>query len=273
MSSILISTDTLATWIAEDRAVTLIDVRWYLAAPGHSRAREAHEEYLAGHLPGAHWVDLETELADPPGVGGRHPLPDRERFAAAMRRCGVCADRPVVVMDHGNLHAAARLWWLLVDAGHGQVYVLDGGVGAWQEQRRPLTDTLPGPTSSDFDPMPGHLPQVSTEDVAQGNLRLWDVRSAERYRGEQEPVDHVAGHIPGARNLPDPVVREGRLLSVEQLRELFSEVRTGDVVHCGSGISASTTVLALEVAGIRGVALYPGSWSAWITDPTRPVAG
>jgi thiosulfate/3-mercaptopyruvate sulfurtransferase len=256
----------------------LLDVRWQLGGP------PGRPHYDAGHIPGAVYIDLDAELAGPPGAGGRHPLPDLDVFTAAMRRAGVSASRLVVVYDGGQGWAAARAWWMLRWSGHPDVRVLDGGLAAWQG---PLETTTPSPCCAggpppapgDFTPTPGALPLLTADDAASLASRglLLDARAAERYRGDVEPIDPVAGHIPGAVNAPtaDNVSTDGCLLPADQLAQRFKALgATEDTevgVYCGSGVSAAHQVLALAVAGIPA-ALYLGSWSEWCADPTRPVA-
>ncbi|MDK1475935.1 sulfurtransferase [Streptomyces sp. 549] len=248
----------------------LLDVRWEQGGPSGRPA------YAAGHLPGAVYVDLDTELAGPAGSGGRHPLPDPDDFGTTMRRAGVSADRPVVVYDGGQGWAAARAWWLLRWAGHEQVRVLDGGLAAWPG---PLSTELPEPAPGDFEPRPGSVP-VLDADGAAGLARrgvLLDARAGERYRGEVEPIDPVAGHIPGALSAPttENVTPEGTFRPPGELADRFAAlgaVPGAEVgVYCGSGVSGAHQVLALAAAG-TDAALYPGSWSAWSADPERPVA-
>ncbi|MCQ4083007.1 sulfurtransferase [Streptomyces sp. RB6PN25] len=248
----------------------LLDVRYQLGGP------PGRPQYEAGHIPGAVYVDLDSELAGPPGAAGRHPLPDLDVFAEAMRRAGVSASRPVVVYDGGQGWAAARAWWLLRWTGHPDVRVLDGGLAAWQG---PLETTTPTPVPGDFTPVPGALPLLTADDAAALARRglLLDARAPERYRGEVEPIDPVAGHIPGAVNAPTTgnVAADGRFLPANQLAQRFKALgATEDTevgVYCGSGVSAAQEVLALAVAGIQA-ALYVGSWSEWTADPSRPVA-
>jgi len=255
----------------------LLDTRLALSGPS------GREQYDAGHLPGAAYVDLDDDLADPPGAGGRHPLPDPARFAAAMRRAGVRRGSSVVVYDAGPATAAARLWWLLRDLGHDDVMVLDGGLAAWTAAGRSLSTEAVAPEPGDWVGVPGHLTAVDEEEASAVARRgvLIDVRAAERFRGEAEPLDPVAGHVPGAVNAPlsgntDEV---GRFRSPAELRSRFEALGVQDGVlvaaYCGSGVTACQTILALRLAGIdpeQRVALYPGSWSGWITDPHRPVA-
>ncbi len=258
------------TQLLDGTAVTLLDVRWTLGE------RTGHDAYLKGHLPGAVYVDLDDELASAPGAGGRHPLPSPEVFTEAMQRAGVDADRPVVAYDAAPGFSAARLWWLLTDAGHADVRVLNGGFRAWRDAGQPVESGEVLPDRGSFVPEPGHRPTVDAEGVAahvRSGGALHDVRGAERYRGEDETVDPVAGHIPGARNVPVMALTGGGgFLPAEALREKLASVSPGDVLSCGSGITASAAMLAAEHAGIEGLVLYPGSWSGWITDPSRPVA-
>ncbi|MFE0773712.1 sulfurtransferase, partial [Streptomyces sp. NPDC058861] len=193
----IISASELLSESAGVRPPVLLDVRWALGGPP---GRPAYE---AGHLPGAVYVDLDTELAGPPGSGGRHPLPDPEAFGAAMRRAGVSADRPVVVYDGGSGWGAARAWWLLRWAGHPDVRVLDGGLAAWTGE---LTEEVPAPGPGDFRPRPGALGLLDADGAAafaRSGLLL-DARAAERYRGDVEPLDRVGGHIPGASRTRAP---------------------------------------------------------------------
>jgi len=242
--------------------------------------------YAEGHVPGAVFVDLDLELTSPPGAGGRHPLPDPAVFAAAMRRAGVTLDRPVVVMDGREGSVAARMWWLLRHHGHDHVRLLDGGLAAWVaaggvvatgDEGSPYDDD--GPAGERFTADAARLPVVDAAGAAAlaGDGVLLDARAEVRYLGQSEPIDPVAGHIPGAVSVPtlDLVDADGRLLPADVLRTLFAGVgvRPGSPVgvYCGSGVTASHEVLALAEAGIEA-ALYAGSWSDWITDPSRPVA-
>jgi thiosulfate/3-mercaptopyruvate sulfurtransferase len=266
----LISADELA---AAPVPPVLLDVRYRLGGP------PGHGEYAKGHIPGARYVDLDAELAAPPGAAGRHPLPDAGEFGAAMRRAGVGADFDVVVYDDWNGWGPARAWWLLRWAGHPRVRVLDGGLAAWQAAGQPLSTEEPPPGDGDFVPRPGSMPVVDAEGAAALARRgvLLDARAAERYRGEVEPIDRVAGHIPGAVNAPTTanVTAEGAFLPAADLSARFAALGAGPGaevgVYCGSGVSAAHELLALAEAGITA-ALYPGSWSEWTADETRPVA-
>ncbi|MFD3423785.1 sulfurtransferase [Streptomyces decoyicus] len=273
MNAIITATE-LASELARPTAPVLLDVRYQLGGP------PGRPVYEAGHVPGAVYVDLESELASPPGPGGRHPLPDLDVFADAMRAAGVRADRPVVVYDGGQGWAAARAWWLLRWTGHPDVRVLDGGLAAWQASGGELSAGQPVTRAGDFVPVPGGLPLLRADDAAALARRgvLLDARAAERYRGEVEPIDKVAGHIPGAVSAPttENVVEGGTVFrDASELAKRFASVgATADVevgVYCGSGVSAAHQVLALAVAGVPA-ALYVGSWSEWSADPSRPVA-
>jgi thiosulfate/3-mercaptopyruvate sulfurtransferase len=272
MNAIITASD-LARELAGERPPVLLDVRYQLGGP------PGRPVYDAGHLPGAVYVDLDTELAGPAGSGGRHPLPDLATFGSAMRRAGVSTDRAVVVYDGGQGWAAARAWWLLCWAGHADVRVLDGGLPAWAAESGALSTKVPEPAEGTFVPEPGGLPLL-TADGAATLVRsgvLLDARARERYRGEIEPIDPVAGHIPGAVSAPttENVDEDGRLRSAAELRERFASLGVDGKrevgVYCGSGVSAAQEVLALAVAGIPA-ALYVGSWSEWSSDPERPVA-
>ena len=264
---------TLVSVAAVPPEATLLDVRWELGGP------PGWPDYLEGHIPGAAFVDLETALAGPAGDGGRHPLPSADEFGSAMRAVGVSAVRPVVVYDGGSSMAAARAWWLLRYFGHPRVFVLDGGFSAWSAAGLAIERAVPPVEPGDFVPRPGGMPLLDAAGaavVARAGVLL-DARVPERFRGEREPIDAVAGHIPGAVNLPNSslVEGDGRFLDAASLRDRFTAAGVGDGVevgaYCGSGVSAAHEVLALELGGYRG-ALYVGSWSEWIRDPGRPVA-
>jgi thiosulfate/3-mercaptopyruvate sulfurtransferase len=269
----LITVAALAAELAGPEPPTLIDARWRLGGP------PGIDSYRAGHLPGARYVDLDRDLSGRPGPAGRHPLPGTGDFQTAMRRAGVRDGHPVVVYDDGGTLAAARAWWLLRYFGHGQVQVLDGGFRAWQAAGQPLTGAEPDPQPGDFTARPGHMPLLDAEGAsatARAGLLL-DVRAAERYRGETEPVDPVGGHIPGAVNAPftGSLTGEGTFREPAELRERFAALGAapGERVgaYCGSGVTAAQEVLALELAGIPA-ALYIGSWSNWLAEPGHPVA-
>jgi thiosulfate/3-mercaptopyruvate sulfurtransferase len=268
--------------------VVLLDIQWNLTSAGGPPGREL---YATAHLPGAHHVDLDAELAAAPGPGGRHPLPTAQAVEALMRRCGASNDSRIVVYDQGTSYAAARAWWVLRYFGAQDVRVLDGGLAAWVAAGLPtstdvpalLTSTdapAPGTGTGAFVARPGQLPCLDADGAAAlaRDGVLLDARAPERFRGESEPIDPVAGHIPGAVNAPtvDNATADGRFLDSDALRQRFVGlgVQQGDGpvgAYCGSGVTAAHEVLALHEAGIDA-ALYVGSWSDWVTDPTRPVA-
>src|SRR5947209_7247580 len=264
-----------AAWLGAhlgDPRLRVIDFRWLQGQPGRAG-------YEAGHIPGAVFVDLEAEgLSGHRAEGGRHPLPERQAFEAAMRDAGVNRDCTVVVYDDQHGFTACRLWWTLRYFGHDAVAVLDDGLAGW-----------PGPLATGPHPMPpgdfvAGEPRTSMkvdyEDVRDlpGSCVLLDARGPERYRGEVEPTDPRAGHIPGAFSAPwgGNLDGAGRFKDPDELVRRFRDLRVedgGDVVaYCGSGVSACVNLLALERAGLTGVRLYPGSWSEWSTKPDAPVA-
>ncbi len=275
----LIDVASLARSLAGGPGPVLLDIRWRLGGPPGLAG------YRAGHLPGAVFVDLDRDLSGPPGAGGRHPLPAAARFQAAMRRAGVRDGRDVVVYDEADAMAAARGWWLLRYFGHDRVQVLDGGYRAWVAGGQPVATGDEHAAPGDFTARPGGLPLLDAAGAA-GLARhglLLDARAAERYRGDTEPVDPVAGHIPGAVSAPadGSLGPDGRFLPPDRLRARFAALAArggatavapaGVGVYCGSGVTAAHEVLALALAG-QVAALYAGSWSHWITDPGRPVA-
>ena len=275
----LVDVESLATELAGAAPPVLLDVRWSLGGP------PGIDSYRAGHLPGAAFVDLDTDLAGSPGSGGRHPLPLAGDFEAAMRRLGVRSGYPVVVYDDGDSTIAARAWWTLRYFGHDQVRALDGGFRAWADAGQPVTVDEPVVEAGDFTATAGQLPVLDAAGAAAlaRSGVLLDARAGERYRGEVEPVDPAAGHIPGAVSAPTAanVGPDGRFLPPGELRRRFEDlgVTTGqrgvldlDIgAYCGSGVTAAHEVLALELAGVPA-SLYVGSWSAWTADPSRPIA-
>lgn len=254
-------------------SVTVLDVRWRLDRP------DGRPDYLAGHIPGAVWVDLDSELASHGAPEeGRHPLPSLETLQTAARRWGLDDGATVIVYDDWDSLAAARAWWLLRGSGVADVRVLDGGLSAWRDAGFALEtdDVVPRTGGITLTAMSGGVLSTSaaTRWIATGVLL--DARAPERYRGEVEPLDPVAGHIPGAHNLPAAaVVESGRFRDPDALRQVFAAVgATPDVpvaAYCGSGITAAHTALAGAIAGIE-VSVYPGSWSAWSNTPGLPVA-
>jgi len=250
----------------------VLDVQYTLSGEGPAL-------YAAAHLPGAPHLDLDAVLAGPPGDGGRHPLPDADVLQDGLRALGVREGDSVVVYDQQTSLASARAWWILRWAGLTDVRVLDGGLAAWQEAGLAVTTDVSEPTTGDVTVRVGSVPVLdatAAAGVAQDGILL-DSRAAERFRGETEPIDAVAGHIPGARNAPmaDQLTADGRFRSPEELRALFTGLGVDDQrevgTTCGSGVTAAHTALALHLAGFEA-APYIGSWSHWITDPERPVA-
>jgi len=269
----LITARELAALLGGGRTARLLDVRWRLDRP------DGRSEYLEAHLPGAVYVDLDHELASHGRPeDGRHPLPTRDALESAARRWGLRAGDTVVAYDDAGGLAAARAWWLLSRAGVADVRVLDGGLSAWTREGLPLEE-------GDVVPQPGDIVlHDATEGIADiDDAAAWpsrgvllDVRAAERYRGEVEPLDPIAGHIPGAVNLPiSTLLSDGLLRSSDELRAAFEAAGatqdTPVAAYCGSGITAAQAALAGVVAGID-VTVYPGSWSQWSNSPGRPVA-
>lgn len=268
----LIDVPALASLLADAHPPTLIDVRWRLGGP------PGREAYLEGHIPGAAFLDLDAELCGPPGPAGRHPLPEPAALQVALRRAGVRTGHPVIVYDAGDGQAAARAWWTLRWAGQSGVRMLDGGFAAWHDAGRPVEPGEARPVPGDITVVPGQMP-VLDADAAAAIARtgaLVDARVEARFRGETEPVDPVAGHIPGAVNVPaaDLVGPDGRLRAPAELRAIFERagVRGPVGAYCGSGVAAANTVLAMTLAGYDDPALYVGSWSNWVADESREVS-
>jgi thiosulfate/3-mercaptopyruvate sulfurtransferase len=256
----------------------VVDCRFTLTDPPAGRAA-----YGRGHIPGARYAHLDDDLARHPRPGeGRHPLPDPERFAATLGSWGIDRDTAVVAYDEGSGAIAARLWWLLGWIGHARRAVLDGGFAAWQEAGLPIERSEPRVQPRRYGaPRPEPRGVVATEDLAAdlaaGGL-LVDARAAPRYRGEQEPIDPKAGHVPGARNRPFSanVTVAGRFRPPAELRGELTELLGGRgadrlIAMCGSGVTACHLLLAMDVAGLPGGRLYAGSWSEWIRDPARAI--
>lgn len=275
----LVAAPDLAEALAGDRPPVVLDVRWALGVT------DGREQHRAGHVPGAVYVDLETELAAPPSAAaGRHPLPDPADLQAAARRWGVRADRPVVVYDAVGGTSAARAWWLLRWAGHDDVRILDGGLAAWRAAGHALDEGDVRPEPGDVVVMPGGMPVLDADgaaDLAASGVLL-DARAGERYRGEVEPVDPRAGHVPGAVSAPttDNLAADGTFLDAAALRAQFAalgalpgadDAPPAVGVYCGSGVTAAHEVAALATLGVEA-ALYAGSWSQWSNDPARPAA-
>jgi thiosulfate/3-mercaptopyruvate sulfurtransferase len=257
-----------------DPAWAAIDCRTDLTNPSWGRGA-----YLQSHIPGALHADLETDLSAPrTGLNGRHPLPSPEDLAPVFSRWGIDDDVEVVAYDAGADFFAARLWWTLRYLGHTRVHVLDGGLSAWQAEGLPVSAGEEARTPRRFVPRPQPDLVTPITQVLHAE-RLIDARAPERFRGEVEPLDRVAGHIPGARSYEwrRSLGPDGRMLPARALRAQLEGALAGvapeqTVVYCGSGVSASHVLLAMAVAGLHGARLYPGSWSEWCADPARPVA-
>ena len=269
---VLVDAGTLSVELAGSAPPALLDVRWALGD------QDGEKHYLDGHLPGAVFVDLDTELAAPATVrSGRHPLPDVTELQRAARSWGLRNGQAVVVYDNNGGQSAARAWWLLRWAGVSDVRILDGALSAWVATGGSLATGAENPESGDVVLSAGHLPTLDAESVAAlpAYGLLIDARAGERYRGEVEPVDSRAGHVPGAISLPtaDNLAADRHFRSVAELRDRFAAAaEAAEVgVYCGSGVTAAHEIAALAAAGIDA-ALFPGSWSAWSGDPTRPVA-
>ena len=265
-------------WLAAHRtdpSLRIADVRWSLSGPA------GRERYEAGHIPGAVFLDVDRELSSPGHGPGRHPIPSPSRLAEALGGHGIGDEHVVVAYDDAGGSIASRLWWLFRHFGHDRACaVLDGGIGAWTDAGEPLVTEAPGHPPAEWTPGDARddaLDAASLTGLMNGNLLLLDARAGERYRGETEPIDPRAGHIPGALSAPwsANLGPDGRFLAADVLRERYGSLGAGErpiVAYCGSSLSASHDLLALELAGIDGARLYEGSWSDWSSDPSRPVA-
>lgn len=270
---LLVTPAELAELAASITPLRILDVRWRLDRP------DGRPDYLAGHLPGAVFVDLGRELARPgPASEGRHPLPTRDGLQAAARRWGVRRGDTVVVYDDWNSVSAARAWWLLSRMGVDDVRVLDGGISAWAADGGALEqgDVVPDAGDVELTELADGFATIDEAAAWPETGVLLDVRAAERYRGEVEPMDPAAGHIPGAVNLPASAYLDGgRFRDAEELRAVFAGVGVTSGVpvaaYCGSGVTAAHTALAGRLSGLD-VTVYPGSWSQWSNTPGRPVA-
>lgn len=284
----LVTASELQSLLASGQPVVLLDCGFDLSDPA-----AGERAYAAGHLPGALYAHLDRDLSGDksagPAHGGRHPLPTREALAATAGRWGIRPGVPVVAYDAQGGPYAARAWWLLRWLGHAEVAVLDGGPAAWQAAGGALSDaSAPAPAPAPAAAQPPYpasaQPAMPTIDAAAllgglGRLRLFDARAAERYRGEVEPLDAKAGHIPGARNrfFKDNLGADGRFKPAEVLRAEWTALLAGAgaqqaVQQCGSGVTACHNLLAMAQAGLGDATLYPGSWSEWSADPARPVS-
>jgi thiosulfate/3-mercaptopyruvate sulfurtransferase len=276
-AQVLITAAELASLIQAGDPITVLDVRWRLDEP------DGRAAYLQGHLPGAVYVSLDEELSDHTIADrGRHPLPSGRSLEAAARRWGIRQDGLVVVYDDWNRAGSARAWWVLTAAGLANVRILDGGLSAWRSaggslETGPVTPQPGNVTVLHDDLYAGSRPTLTAEEAGAGVVTLLDARAPERFRGDVEPVDAVAGHIPGAKNIPSGALLadDGTFLANGALAQLFSnhgvdrDARVG--AYCGSGVTATIAIAALAATGCEA-ALFPGSWSEWSSDPSRPVA-
>lgn len=278
MYSTLISTADLAARL-DDASLVLVDVRHDLGQP----ESWGEAEYRRAHIPGARFVHMDRDLSAPKtGTNGRHPLPAPDAAAAVFGRVGIDASKQVVAYDQGPGTYAARLWWMLRWLGHRSVAVLDGGYAVWSREGRPVTAEVRAVEPTTFIPRPS-TPAVDVNAVAanlsSASMLLLDARGRERFRGDVEPIDKVAGHIPGSVNRPytDNMTADGHFKPAAELRADFTAAigkhPPTTVVHtCGSGVTACHNLLAMEHAGLTGTRLYAGSWSEWSADPARPIA-
>lgn len=263
MTSTLITASELLERI-DDQDLVVVDCRWYLTEPGKGRS-----QYRAGHIPAAVYASLDTDLAGSEGPG-RHPLPEPEEFAATCERLGVTGSSAVVAYDDAGGGIAARLWWMLKNQGHHQTYVLDGGIQAWEATDGGLESHVPEPRTGDFTSRPWS--RIVERDDVQNRPEhriVIDARAHARYRGDEEPVDPKAGHIPGALSMPltANLGPDLTFLTPMELTARFASIGindAGDVIaHCGSGVTACHNILAMTIAGIGMADLYVGSWSEW----------
>jgi len=270
----LVSVDWLAAHLI-DPGLRIADVRWSLSGP------PGRERYEAGHIPGAVFLDADRELSSPGEGPGRHPIPTPAKLGAILGASGIGDEHVVVAYDDAGGSIAARLWWLFRHFGHdGSCAVLDGGIDAWTDAGLPLTANPPHHRPATWTPREARDDRVDANAVADllnGDVLLLDARAGERYRGETQPIDARAGHIPGAFSAPwsANLGRDGRFLAPEALRERYASLGAGGrstIAYCGSGLTATHDLLALELAGLDGARLYEGSWSDWSSDPSRPAA-
>ncbi len=278
MSTTLVSTDTLARHL-DDPGWAIVDCRFVLTDPPAGR-----RAYAYGHIPGAHYADLNADLSAPvTSASGRHPLPDPQQLAVRLGAWGIAPGTQVVVYDDSFGAIAVRLWWLLRWCGHGAVALLDGGLPKWRREHRPITTVVPQPAAARFVARPDDGRWVDSTFVegilGRHDYRLFDARAEERYIGLVEPLDPVPGHVPGARNAPfeDNLDVSGVFLPPAELRERYTALLAGAApsraIHmCGSGVTACHNILAMELAGLSGARLYAGSWSEWIRDRRRPIS-
>lgn len=279
--------NTAALVSCEQLAGHLDDAQWRVFDCRHQLSDVAYgrRAYAEGHLPGAFFMHLDEDLSSPMnGRNGRHPLPDPQLLAQKLGAAGVTPQTQVVVYDDAGGMVAVRLWWLLRWLGHERVALLDGGIGQWQKEGRPLTRAVPQAAPARFAERISVRDWVVSADevganIERGAFSLIDARASDRFRGENETLDPVGGHIPGARNrfFRDNLGADGLFRPAAELRREFLALLAGVdpaqvVMYCGSGVSACHNLLAMELAGLSGARLYAGSWSEWCSDPQRPVA-
>ncbi|WP_040826957.1 sulfurtransferase [Nocardia jiangxiensis] len=278
-SDTLITVAELAARIDSAEPITVVDIRWQLDRP------DGRADYERGHIPGAVYADLDSELSDHSATGlGRHPLPTGPALQVAARGWGVRSGVPIVLYDNWNRAGSARAWWVLRAAGIQDVRILDGGLAAWTDAGHELATGIEHPEQGDIIVHPGTLYDGESATLTVGEAAavpdrgvLIDVRSPERFRGDTEPVDPVAGHIPGARNIPGSAILDDRgfFRPASELEELFRRTGLPDAsvvgVYCGSGVTATVGIAALRTLGVDA-ALFPGSWSQWSADTARPIA-
>jgi thiosulfate/3-mercaptopyruvate sulfurtransferase len=257
----LVPADWLAAHLDE---VHVVDVRWYLDG------RSGWDAYCDGHVPGAVWLDVDTDLSAPASpLAGRHPLPTEAAFAAALARKGITEGRPVVAYDDAGGSVAARLWWMLHAIGQPAA-VLDGGLAAWAGEH---SSDVPSPVPAEraVRPWPAHR-FVTADQLAASQVAVFDARSAERYARGDDAIDPRPGHVPGSRSAPwtGNLDAESRFLAPDILRQRYANAEGGAIVYCGSGVTACHDLLAMTLAGLTDLALYAGSWSQWGADPERP---
>jgi thiosulfate/3-mercaptopyruvate sulfurtransferase len=261
--------------LANDPSALVFDCRFSLADSEAGR-----RDFMAGHIPGARYADLERDLSGRPGPGGeggRHPLPDRDTLGARLRDWGVSNDSRLVAYDQNSGAFAGRFWWLIRWLGHSNISVLDGGIDAWIEAGFDTDTNAVSPKAGTFSARPALTRVCTATELADASILMLDAREAARFRGEVEPIDAVAGHIPGAVSAPfTENLADGRFRSPEFLTERFRQLGVDPAIdtvcYCGSGVTAAHNILALLLAGFPEPVLYAGSWSDWITDRERPIA-
>lgn len=273
-NKLLVTAQELADQL-DNPSWVVVDCRFDLADTSYGQAA-----YVSGHIPGARYAHLDRDLSAPLTADtGRHPLPDVDLFINWLGQAGIDNEKQVVVYDHAGGSMAVRLWWMLRWLGHDRVALLDGGWQAWEEAGFAVSTAAPHIEPTSFPGAELRAMVVDAEDLSEDSMRerLIDVRTSERFNAVEEPIDPVAGHIPGAVNLPwpDHLDEQGRFLTPDRLRDIYERATNGNlenrILMCGSGVTACIGVFALELAGVPGARLYAGSWSEWIRDSSRPI--